>query len=261
MAKSKSQKKRLNPPRFPYEIIWEEIGNEWVTIEDLASNADEYRFFAEHAQTLDLDVPSPGKRDFRFLIDAVEIDPSDADRLTEEAQLIAGWYLAPKRRKAIQNDLNSARQKLKGISRSARDLDRLLGEISAHVQEVMNYVRVVEPEALDRTSRFEHLKLGRTLHDLALVADRIIEDAGPQRTGRQDEYVRDTTIRLAIEAARRAGLDDLRISRGTRDKPGPHLNGQAGQFLKGFFTLTAPNIHEASLTPAAERVRRKMKTS
>lgn len=134
----------------------------------------------------------------------------------------------------------------------------LCSALTPDVDAIMDMVRMNEPSGFDATGP-GLLDLGRTMHDLSVVSDRVVRDTAPRRTGRGEEYVRDTAIRLAIEAASSAGLDDLTISRGTSANPEPHLKGRAGQYLSGFFALIPPNLSGGSLIPIIERVHRRLK--
>ena len=243
---------------FPYSVLWEEIGDYWVTFEHLALSREEYRAHSEISSLLGLELPSPDRMEFEGLVAGLSLTGPESDRLVEESQLIAGWYLMPQFRMLLHNDLASVRKKLKRVAQLSRELYDISNQVTPHVEAIMDMVRANEPDVFQANGS-GLLSLGVALHDLSVVADRVVRDTAPRRSGRGQEYLRDTTIRLAIDAARSAGLDDLTLSRGTGAMPEPHLNGRAGQFLRGLFALIAPNLSEGSLVPAIERVRRRMK--
>jgi len=258
MTRKKSAECAGSDQAFPYNAYWEEIGDQWVTIEYLVRYTEEYVAFSKISAALGLDVPNPQPEEFVRLAGCFDLSSEKEKGLAAASILIAGWFLAPQRRKAMRVDLATVRQVLKRFSKLSRELYELSGKIPGQVEAMMDIVREVQSAAFETTGPGLS-QLSRGLHDLSLAADRMIAETAPCRTGRRQEFVRDTTIRLAIEAASWAGLNDLVISRGTNSKPVPSLNGRAGHFLKGFFALVAPNHSETSLTPAIERVRRKMR--
>ncbi len=258
MAKHKSPDSFSSMCRFPYSALWEEIGDHWVTFEDLVLFNDQYQANAEISHLLDLELPNPGRTEFGELVAGLSLPPSEANHLVERAQLVAGWYLAPQVRKILRNDVASVSKKLKRVASLSRELYELSNRVIPRVDAIMNIVRLNDPDVFDAAGP-GLLDLRRALHDLSVVADRVVRDTAPRRTGRREQYVRDTAIRLAIEAARSVNLNDLTISRGTSANPEPRLKGRAGQFLSGFFALIAPNLSDRSLIPVIERVRRKIK--
>lgn len=259
MANRKPPDTPATRERFPYEVLWEELGDQRVTISYLEGNAHEFRFFNEQSDLIGLNLPNPKPEQFADLVAASGLKPIASSSLAAEFWLIAGWYLAPERKKGIRNDLRRAREILTGIVQAARNFYELTGKVSPSVAALLEIVREDEPEVFDSTGLSIN-DLGRSMHDVALAAERILADVAPQGSGRPRNYVRDTTMTLAIEAVERAGLNDLTISAGTQAQPDPHLSGKAGEFLRGFFALIEPNKNEASLAAEIKRVRRKMRS-
>lgn len=243
---------------FPYGQTWEEFGSEWVTIEALAEHADEYERYADFAEYLDLETPAPPKIAFATMISQFGLSEEAGNQLTEDCWLVAGLYLTPRRKHELRNGLSANRDLFAEVANHSRKLFRLTTKITSRLDALMTHVRATEPDVIDKAGPSLNDYM-RSMHDLALIAERITKQITPSAPGRKPEHLRDTTIRLAIESAKRAGLSDLTISRGTNAEPQPHLKGQAGEFVRGFFALVAPKKNEASLVPAIERVRRQMK--
>lgn len=256
MAKRKSPIPADLPARFPYSDLWEEIGDQWVTFELLSRRMDEFEAQSELADLLGLDLPNPGLSEFEALVSTLTLSPENSARMIEDSRLIAGWHLAPQRRRMLRTDVASVRKRLGRIARLSAELYLLANRVTPRVDEIIKVVMRNEPSVFspDGPSLYD---LRKPLHDLAAVTERMVRDTAPSQKGRSKEFVRDTTIRLALEAARRAGLDDLTISRGTSDNPEPHFDGRAGEYLRGLLALVIPGQTEASLVPVIERVRRK----
>jgi hypothetical protein len=108
--------------RFPYSALWEEIGDRWVTFEDLALFNDQFQANAEISNLLHLELPNPGR--------------------TEFGELVAGWYLAPQVRKILRNDVASVIKKLKRVASPSRELYELSNRVTPHVDAIMAIVRL-----------------------------------------------------------------------------------------------------------------------
>lgn len=257
MDRKKSQEIADAAPAIPYQDCWEEIGGNWVSLESLAVNVEEYERYEELAAYLGLELPCPGKEDFEALAANFELSPALANQLAQHAWRIAGFYLTPKRKKELRNGLGAHRDLLADIAKHSRELYRLTNRLTNRVHEVMGLVRSTQPGVIDRTGPTPK-ELAKILHDLPLIAERIAQGLAPQ-PGRPSEHLRDSTIRLAIQAAQAAGLDDLVISRELRVSSQPFLKGRSGQFLMGFLKLVGVDLNEANSAAVIERVRRQMK--
>jgi hypothetical protein len=179
--------------------------------------------------------------------------------LAEEAFLIAGWYLEPQQRAWMGADLPSTRRDLLRIAALARDLDHALGGLTPKASIALTFVRALEPDAFDPSEDLSTIELCRTLHDLALSAERMVTDTSSSRAGRKPDYIRNTALRLAIAATEHATGERVSTSRGNRHNPDPHFSGKAGEFVWRVFQLIAPGMPERILVQALERLRRASK--
>ena len=258
MQKKKPSKTSFPYDGFPYRAFWEEHGGDWVSFEYIEIHADHYRSFIEMSDLIGLKLPNPTPADFEELVTGLELSKPKASQLVEEIWIVSCWYLTPLRQKAMRYDLDTIKGALEKLVRVGREMSELSGEFSGGVSALIDLVRRDEPEAYDMIGPNID-DVGRASHDLSVVAERMLDDLRPRKGGRRAEYWRDNAIKLVIEIAQRAGLDDLKTSRGTNARPEPHLKGKVGDLLKGFFEVVAPNIHERTLVEPTERVRRQTK--
>ena len=68
-------------------------------------------------------------------------------------------------------------------------------------------------------------------------------------------------IRLIIEVLLDHGLDDLVVSNGTKDRPDPHLGGQAGTVLIDLVKLVEPSWSEKWLAPKVKPVLKRVRAA
>ncbi len=244
------------PPVFPYHILWEEIGDAKITFGSLTEKAETFELLFDAMRRLGADTPYVDRAILARLIAPLELTGETAARMIEEIFLVAGWYVEPLQRKWMKGDLASARRDLAKIATASRTLYELLGGLAPQAGAAIHFVRGLEPDAFDPDKDLSTLTLTRMLHDLALVADRIVTDTAPPKTGRKSDYVRNTALRLAIESVEQASRLQVQMSRGTQASSEPYFVGPAGTFVKQFFKLIAPKTSERVLVRVAERIRR-----
>lgn len=247
------------PPVFPYGILWEELGTHEVSFENLAKEADTYRTLFDVLRRLDGSTPYVDDRILAEIVAPFGLDEAGAARLADDMFLIAGWYLEPQQRAWMRADLASTRRTLQRVAVLARDLDDALSRLNPKAAVALTFVRGLEPEALDPSEDLSTIELCRTLHDLALSAERMFADTKPDRAGRKTDHIRNTALRLATAATERATGERVTISRGTKYNPDPHFVGKPGEFVWRFFQLIAPGMSERILVQALERLRRASK--
>ena len=68
-------------------------------------------------------------------------------------------------------------------------------------------------------------------------------------------------FRLIIEVLLDHGLDDLVVSNGTKDRPDPHLGGQAGTVLIDLVKLVEPSWSEKWLAPKVKPVLKRVRAA
>lgn len=247
---------RENPPVFPYGILWPELGTSKVRFADLAAETKTYETLFDVLRSLEIATPYVDREILRTVVEPLQLSADAAARLIDEAFLVAGWYLEPKQREALGGDLASTRRNLREVAGLARKLDGALSRLSPKACVAMTLIRSLEPEAMDPDEQLSTLTLSRTLHDLALVSERVSMDTAPAGAGRKSDYVRNAALGLLIAATERATGEVVKTSQGTRDNPDPHFVGQGGDFIRSLFHLVAAEIPERILVQTARRMRR-----
>ena len=248
------------PPVFPYQIIWEDFREEPVSFKHLASNKEEYQILSDVAWKIDSKAPRLDKQQIHQMVSGLNLVKSAEETLEYKLILVGGYYLALKQRAVFQLDLFSSRDILIKAAASSEKLEQIIFRLPPKAAAVLEYVKSVEPDVIDRDGSF--LNLAQTAHDFALSAKRFVHDTAPKQTGRRSQFIRDDAIRLTISALREAGLNKLTISRGTKQKPDWHFEGDLGVSVRDFFAIIEPGIQERAFAPIVDKVRRKtMKTT
>ncbi len=242
------------PPRFPYGIIWPGFGNEQITLGNLVSFEEQFSTMNDMCGQLGIDVPVLERAKIEHLTQPLVLDAERKTQLADHAWRIALLLVAEKQQGIAVGDIDSARKALEGFIKAAKVFEDALGDISPTILASMYWMRALEPDAR-KPEGGSFYPLNDEVHDMALVASRILEDTAAT-DGRPKEHVRDSAIRLTIQALRLSGVDDLKVSNGTKARPDPHLSGNAGIFLAGLFELTT-GLSERSLAPIVKLVRRK----
>lgn len=243
------------PPVFPYDIIWDEVGDTWVKLGEHTIGIETFPALRDIVRMIAPDLPVVDPPALHGIVEPLALPHDAAERLVEDASWVAAWYLGPIYRARLRLDVVTARALLKRAAVAARVLNDTLERLSPALMGAMELVRAVEPNVFEPRGR--HMwDIAREAHDVALTAERMVKHTAPKRAGPRTKYVRDTALRLIIESAHRADAGPLRISRGSRTNPDRHFEGAAGMFVRAFFRLIAPGTSEAELAQAAERVRR-----
>lgn len=232
------------------------MGTHKVSFENLAKEADTYRILFDVLRRLGGSTPYVDDQLLAKIVAPLGLDTALAARLTHETFLIAGWYLEPQQRAWMGSDLATTRRTLRKIATLARELNHALGGLAPKAAIALTFVHGLEPEAFDPSEDLNTNQLYRTLHDLALSAQRMVADTKPNGAGRKTDHLRNTALRLATAATEHATGERVATSRGTKDDPDPHFVGKTGEFIRRFFQLIAPGMPERIFVQALERLRR-----
>jgi hypothetical protein len=247
---------RSYPSVFPYELLWEADEKEPVTFERLAGNHAIYQARFDLLMRLGSQSPFIDDTILARLTDRLGLGEPRTASLTRDLFLVSGWFLEPVHLVELRGHRAAVRATLNSIRSSSRKLHAQLGKLPRMVSAALNCVRSIEPDSLDPDEELNTLTLGRTLHDLALAADRMVEDTA-RHSGRRSELVRDVALCLAAEAMERVTGERIRTSRAGAAKTAPYFAGAAGVVVRDLFRILNPRLSESGLANALETARRK----
>ena len=244
-------------PAFPYYLIWDELRSTWVGMDELAAAKGNFDVRFHLARSLkSRSIPDLDISHFISVVQPLDLAEHEAERLSSDLYLIAGFYLRPKQAADWEADVVSVRKELKKLVKSAAETRFALNMVSGQALGVMRLLLPVHPEAIDPHREIDTDLLGRRLHDLGLVAQRFLDETSPAGSGRRKEIIRDNALKLAVERIQQVASTKIKTSRETKGRPSPHFAGQAGDVLRSFFKLIAPKQDESALVAALERLRR-----
>ena len=248
------------PDGFPYEIVWEDFQGRVVTFEDLARNEDQYEIFNsdgvhEHFGTFRYD---PGS--LLNLVKALGLTGDDETKLHQRLKLVAGFYLAPERQRMLGTDRFTSLGLLNKIARMADDFADHLDRLPPNLAAVLHLTPTDEPLA-DRPDAPMPHQLSRLVRSLGIAAAYHAVGAAPKRTGPRGNFVRDTMLKLTMQALLDAGLGYPGTSDGTRAQSGKHLTRPAGVFMRQFLVLIAPKLEERVVVPLVRHLRSAMRSA
>lgn len=250
MTDPESQNSAKDAPAFPYQVLWAGYGNAEVTLRELETNADEYRILNETTAIAKPGTPFIERSEVARLL----VDHGLPDECADRFWLVCCFYLAPAQAEAFGIDPGQSRQVLIRIASAASHLDRALDSLPPKVAAAMYFKRPLVEEVEDPQGP-DFFALQPEVRDLARVAAEAAEELR-NTEGRPRNHHRDTMLRLLLELMAEQGLDDLKISEGTRTRPEAHLTGQAGQLLMALVGLVEPNWQEEWLTPKLKPILR-----
>lgn len=142
-------------------------------------------------------------------------------------------------------------------AQAARQLERALDRLSPKVLAALFYIRPTI-EGIRDAKGPPFLELHNEVADFAKVATEVAGDLKATE-GRPRHHERDSMIRLLIELCADAGLNDLKISNGTKTNPDPHLKGKAGQLIVALIQLVEPGWDQSWIAPRVKAVRAQMR--
>jgi hypothetical protein len=246
------------PPVFPYQTVWEEYGPaKFIHWESLQCNADQYRILFQLADTGIAEIPEVTEAALDHLVEQ-SLKRLPSPTLSSRLYLLAGWQVEGQFRAQIGIDLASQRRAIKRLQSAAEEFRHAANRLSGHVQIVLEWVHLVEPDRLLPEGReLDLFDLGLAAHDLSLAAARMYEDTKPERTGRRLQMRRDTTVRLAAEAIEEETGEPITMSRGNTACPAPHFTNAGGRLLRDFFKLVDPKTDERLIVQSLGRVRKR----
>ena len=245
-----------DPPRFPYEIIWEEFAPamlNWETLEGDRTNFDDLFFLIRSSHT-DLPVVSA-----EMLNDMASkaLSRLPSTNLVSKLYLLAGWRLTSEFWKQFKIDLASQRLELKKLEKAAFALWKATNGLSTHSAAVLPWLHSLEPNRLVPKGRELNVSdVGQAAYDLSLVAARAYSDTQPE-TGRQPEFRRDTVVHMAAEVIEKETGEAIQTSRGNKADPSPHFTNAGGMLLREFLKLLEPKTDERLVVQSLARVRRR----
>ena len=240
---------------FPYEILWPGYGNEKVTLAMLAKNAEEYSIFNSTIGFFDPAAPSIEINEVEELVEMLDVAYVRRADFVENVWLISCFYLAPVQAIILGHDRASVGGLLSDIAKSANELDNLLERLPPKIDAALFYLRPADPKVLVPGGP-PFSQSNNELHDLALVAKRMADDIA-RGDGRPSEHIRDTAIELLLAELHDAGVYDLRISDGNKNR-GPHLAGRSGEFLTALLRHLAPDLADEYWVPKIKPIRTKV---
>lgn len=253
MTDEEPQNSAEERPAFPYEVLWSGYGNAKVTLRELASNADEYRALNELAAIPDYSAPHVTEEAVATVLSELGVD----ERFAEPAWLICAYYLAPRQAAKFNIDPKTSRKVLMQTAHAARLLERALNRLSPKVLAALFYIRpTIEGVREPKGPPFHELQ--DEVADFAKVATEVAGDLRGAE-GRPRHHERNSMIRLLIELGADAGLDDLKISNGTKANPDPHLKGKAGKLIVALIQLVEPGWGQSWIAPRVKAVRAQMR--
>ena len=246
------------PDGFPYEIVWEDFQGRVVTFDDLTRNEDQYEILNsadvhQHFGTFRYDPDSLVKP-----VKALGLEADDEDKLHQRLKLVAGYYLAPERQRMLGTDRFTSLGLLNKIAGMADEFAELLDQLPPTLAAVLHLTPTDEPLA-DRPDAPMPHQLSQLVRGLGVAAAYHAVGAAPKRTGPRGHFVRDTMLKLTMQAMLDAGLGYPGTSDGTKAQSGKHLTRPAGVFMRQFFSLVAPKLDERVIVPLIRQLRPSMR--
>lgn len=235
-------------PSFPYQVLWAGYGNAQVTLRELETNAEDYSVLNETAARAKPGVPTVELEQVESVLQQCGL----AEDCAKQIWLVCCFYLAPVHAEAFGIDPKRSRMILTEAVKAAKDLERLFDRFPPKVVAAMFYkrpfvVEVEDPEGPDFWA------LQPELRDFIRVAGETADELRNVE-GRPRNHHRNTMIRLFLEIMAKQGLDDLKVSDGTKKRPEPHLGGQAGRLLMALVGLVEANWQEGWLAPKVKPI-------
>ncbi|MAK98989.1 MAG: hypothetical protein CL807_00730 [Citromicrobium sp.] len=242
-------------PAFPFHVLWTGYGNANVTLRELEDNVEEYRILNEEVPAGWQGVPRVALADVENLLSRHQLP----QRMAKHLWVSCCFYLSQKQAEASGIDPKASREMLLKAADAADKLADALANISPKVFAALYFKRPHVPDTIEPTGP-NFGDLYSEIHDFALVADNAAAEL-VQEGGRPRNHYRDTMFRLIIEVLLDHGLDDLVVSNGTKDRPDPHLGGQAGTVLIDLVKLVEPSWSEKWLAPKVKPVLKRVRAA
>lgn len=253
MTDAKPQNPPDDAPSFPYQVLWAGYGNAQVTLRELESNAEEYGILNETAAVAKRGVPTIEFSQVESLIK----EHGFAKDYAKQFWLICCFYLAPTQAEAFGIDPKQSREVLSQAVVAAQRLDQVLDNLPPKVVAAMFYKRPFVAE-VEKPKGPDFWALQPELRDFILVAGETAEELRNVE-GRPRNHHRNSMIRMFLEVMDEKGLDDLKVSDGTKKRSEPHLSGRAGRLLMGLVSLVEPNWQEEWLAPKVKPILREFR--
>lgn len=245
---------------FPYEVIWEHLNPDWETF---AFDPQEWAMIeARFGVARALGAPEHlcvEARQIDDLLQPLEIADGARGLLARLLYWLAGVYLTREHRKFLRSDPAGLRDHLKSLTMAAKSLHEALSKLPPEGAALLSLVRPAFADALNTDRGFDFGMFGAEVHDLALVAQQIVEDIPRLGRGRSVDQMREQWVWQATTAVEHHTGVRIRAFQSNTDGRKPRLEGTEGIVLRSYLRLVSRALNEATIVRIITKRRRERK--